>query len=474
MRDAESAQRAQHPGEPGSPDSMKTVDPIDSPAGGRGRLYLLLKRVYSVLPSGLRNAAHPLAKLYGLLNGLRPEVWIVTGEEKGSHLPLSACLYTTTSEHRNYLLELIFGTSFRQRYLGRAWLWNVFRKFPKEARGCSMVFAEVHKSHLKLIGPGGGVVIPVWVSGEVDLPLPEQVMGSKSVRSDLRRIRNNAFECEITRDPKRFDDFYQNMYLPYIRGRHGESALLITREALKAQFDQGDLILVKHRGEFIAGQVITYDGTFPSLRVLAVRDGNQHLVRLGAIGASYVFALQHLEAKGYRKVSFGRSRAFLRDGVLRFKRKWSQAIVSGSAEKFLMKVVTDTAGTRAFLQSNPFISEHLGELRGNIFLAGDRPLTEQTLEEIDKDYSHTGLSKLIIWSLCQDDGSIMPVSAPRLRRYELLPEVDQADLKRRLGCIGTGSALDVTKRSMDFAAEDTASTRQITSGVTRADEIRRT
>jgi len=57
-----------------------------------------------------------------------------------------------------------------------------------------------------------------------------------------------------------------------------------------------------------------------------VRGGNREYVQAGAVAALYEFALRHAEEKGCRKVKFYRSRAFLQDGALRFKRTLSQEL----------------------------------------------------------------------------------------------------------------------------------------------------
>ena len=177
---------------------MNNMGQGDNTARGASRLYLFAKTLYDALPRRVRILVRPMTSRYELLRGLRPEVWMVAGEEKGSHLPLSICLYATTNEYRSYLLELIFGSSFHARYLGRTWLWNVFKTIPKAAAGCSMVFAEVDQSHLKLLGARGGIVIPAWVSGEVNLPRESKVMRAKNLQYVLRKIRQHGLEFEIS------------------------------------------------------------------------------------------------------------------------------------------------------------------------------------------------------------------------------------------------------------------------------------
>ncbi len=436
---------------------MNNMNQRDNTPRGASPLYVFAKTLYYALPRRVRILARPMASRYELLRGLRPEVWMVAGKEKGSHLPLSICLYATTKEYRSYLLELIFGSSFHARYLGRTWLWKVFKTIPKAAAGCSMVFAEVDQSHLKVLGARGGIVIPAWVSGEVNLPRGPKVMRSKSLQFVLRKIRRHGLEFEISRDPQRFADFYHNMYLPTIKGAHGDSAFFVTKQDMKAELDNGELLLVKKQGEYISGQLIAYDGAGPFLRWLGVRDGNQDYLHEGAVAASYEFSLRRAEEKGYKKLSLGRSRAFLQDGVLRFKRKLPQTIVGTSSRKFLVQALSDTNSTRAFLQNTPFIFERFGELHGAVFVDSDTPPTPQALREIHKQYFHAGLSKLVVYCLSprgtSSQNGIEPevspdraldTSSPLKRPHHVhLSSADGRELIKGLGCIGIGMAITI-------------------------------
>ena len=422
----------------------------------RRRLYRFAKTLYRAIPRPLRALAYPIAAKSVLIRRLRPEVWIIAGEEQVSHLPLSVCLYAATNENRIYLQNLIFGSSFRARYIGRIWLWNAFTGLPEAAKGCSIVIADVHDRHLKLMGARAGIIIPAWVRGYVDLPRSPAVIRRDSVKDIQRRIRREGLEFEVTRDLQSFDYFYQNMHVPYLKGRYGDSAVVSSREEIKAQFDNGELILVKKKGEYISGAIVSYQGELASFPYLGVLDGRWEFVAGGAISASYEFVLQHLETTSCRKANFGQSRAFLNDGVLRFKKKYGYEIVNSTIHKFLTKVVSDTNATRAFLRNNPFIVERSGKFYGVVFLDGEVPPTPQTLQEINKQHSHAGLLKILVCSFSPDattksevpkplpdlnpDGSSRPPGQPH---YEYLSQAEWMSLIGELGAIGIDNVIAI-------------------------------
>ena len=360
--------------------------------------------------------SRPLAG-FRWLRAIRLEVWRVEGEERNSGLPLTI-LYAVGGEYqnKNYVLQLIFGESYRQRRLGRYWLSNVAKAIP--ASGCSLIVAEVCQSHLKFAGLSHWFLIPTWVFGEVDLP--RDAKATEKVSGDLRRIRRHALRCEVTRDPKQFDDFYYNMYVPYISRTFGDCADVSPYKRMRAQFRYCDLLLVKNQEQSIAGQLVMNFKAGTCLGNMGIRDGNREYVKDGAGCALYHFGLQYLQDKGCKTAWLGWSRPFLRDGVLQFKKKWSQRIVDSNDNGFALGVAAYTPAVKAFLLNNPFIFKRRGQFHAAVFVDGDRPLSSADIEQVDKDYFHDGLSCLYIYVIRPDNVAMpSPIPPSLVQRIEM-------------------------------------------------------
>lgn len=429
-----------------------------------GSLFSLAKNIYRFLPQRLRDIISPIAYLsYNLLNSMRPEVWSVTGELRECQLPISICLLTRTVWFRSYIGDLIFGSSASFRYLGRTWIWNT-KKLPKGTESASLVFGEPDPRFTKLLRFERGVSIPSWILGEASLPRGPKELTSKSTRDTRRRIRQYSLEFEITHDQERFDDFYDNMYVPYIKARHGNSGYITLRKETQAFFDKGELLLVKKGDEYISGQLITYEGLCACLQKLGVRDGNWEHVRNGALVASYEFTLRRAEEKGCRKVKFYRSRAFLTDGVLQIKKKMSQRIVSVERQMYMLRIRRDSKAARSLLVSTPFIFDLLGKLHGAVFVQDEIPLTVKTLREIRKQYYHPGLADLIVFQfspylMVDEDGFVptlltdLPIMIPTEPadsfEYKQLPRAEWMKLMQGLGSAGIEKAVAIYPRDKD-------------------------
>lgn len=352
--------------------------------------------LYQRIPFCFRWVFSPLVFCSRLFRQIRPDVWILSGEEQSSRIPL-AVLCSAHNWGRSYLAGLIFGASFQEEYLGRAWLWNVSKMSKKTDRSCSLMLVQVSESLSRLLGKDNWFYIPGWVVGEVDIPPAPVVMNSESVKSDLRRIRKNELQFEVTREIQCFDDFYYHMYVPYITGSHGSSAYVMPYKVMRKRFRNCDLLLVEKQDQQIAGILIEYSKRGARLWSLGVLDGDPKYLKDGVVGALFHFSLLYLEGKGFSKVGFGLSKAFLRDGVLKYKRKWAQKIVGVSRDGFALKILSQTAAARSFLRHNPFMFKNCGSIHAAVFLDEETLVTPQELERIKIEYSHPGLSRLFVY-----------------------------------------------------------------------------
>lgn len=291
--------------------------------------------------------------------------WLLEGEEKATGLPLSICV-AAQLESKNYLAGLAF-RRHRERALGFAWRGKMLREV-LSARANHMI--TVFDGEAARRRPAC-FEVPSWVYGEIVL---EQAMArmreSRNIGRDLERLRRQGLTCEWTRDAGALADFYWRMYLPYGRSRFGEGAVLVSWPAFLQAIPRAELMLVKRDGQAIAGGVLVRDGTEIISWVLGVRDGDPALVRTGVLSALYCFKIPELRTRGHERVQIGSTRAFLSDGVLRFKRKWGARLIRASAEHLQLTVRRLTPGACAFLQHNPFIYRRSGELRAAVWAGG--------------------------------------------------------------------------------------------------------
>jgi len=381
------------------------------------------KEFYHKTPSIFRPLIFPARLIYSFIFHLRVDEWILTGEESSSRQQL-AIMYSGTKEKKNYFANLAFNNLNLENHVGRRWLWQVSTKSERIHSGCSLIINEVPAGLRILFKKKECFYIPEWIINGVDIPdnihalvdykscKSDILVDNDSLKSDLRRITKNGLYFEIANKFSQYQDFYNNMFVPYLTKIHGNMALIPSYEWMKTKFKHCDLLLIKKDGKQIAGVLLNYRKKRARLWALGVKDGNLDYLKQGATGASYYFSFCYLREKGYKTVSLGGSRAFLKDGVFRYKKKWGAKIIIATKSGFLLKVMSITGGVKGFLTNNPFVYIDKIGLIGAIFLNTDQLLRENAVETTCKSYSCEGISKWIIYRFTEDNHLIKHTSIP--------------------------------------------------------------
>lgn len=357
-------------------------------------------------------------RTYTLFNILKPNVWIITGDEISSGQKL-VIIYAGREKDKNFIVKLAFDGTFEENYIGKAWLWKLQKIAMKDNYDCSLMIVETPCLFRTFWGEKKCFYVPSWVSGAIDISVNNPTLFKQrntSLKSDLNKIKRNNLRFEVTKDLSQLRNFYCNMYKPHINKSHGNRAVEMSYEHVKSQFtghgSLNDLLLIKQGDEDRAGVVLSYHRDRARLWFLGVKDGDLNYVRDGAIGALFYFSIQYLAEKGITKIDFGASRSFLKDGVLRFKRKWNQIISRERKMLFLFKPLSITGGAKAFFLNNPFIYEDKTGLNGAIFLTNDQSLSGRDFAKIYKDHYIPGLSKLVIYRFGSDNFEVNNIIHP--------------------------------------------------------------
>lgn len=361
------------------------------------------KKIYHKIPTSLRWFFWPVKLVSRLKDISKLDLWILNGEEITSHQELSIA-YAGTEVNRNYLIKLAYDNSFNEKYLGRVWLWKIFNVVREKSPNCSLMVIGANKLLWRWFRKRTYFNVPFWVSSLADTSGDTSLLwGGKDVKNAIRKVRNNKLSFEITQDPSRFDDFYYEMYRPYAMATYGNQAIIYPYDHSKKEFKNGELLLIKKENQYIAGTILVYKKMQASGRLVGVKDGNFDYVKEGAIDAIYYFVVRRFKEKGYKKIDLGLSRPFLKDGVLRYKRKWGGRQISCSSRvdgAYYVEPLVNTPGLRVFLINNPFI--FIGDINKKrineaIFVDSGHSFSGEELEQIYNKYYFDGMSNLYIY-----------------------------------------------------------------------------
>ncbi len=340
-----------------------------------------------------------------LLDLIKPNVWILDGDEKSTNKPLKI-LYIGTKRDKSYMTRTVFNSTCNEVYLGEKFFWHVYYLLNRNKYKCSLAIIEGTFIDRRLYRSMKDFFVPFWVDSTTDLPL---AFTNRSAKTALKRIRKNELEYIVTRDAEMLNDFYYNMHRPMIRNRHQAAAYEETYDDImkRAKKDCSELLLIKKQNVFISGVVLDRCEKIPLLWKNGIRDTKYW--EDGAISATYIFAADYLWEKGYEKVSFGLVRSFLNDGLLQYKKKWDITLKSSVRRGYILKPLIVSEAVKGFFENNPFIYREKNKLYGAVFIHEGEECSEAEYKVFQKKYYFNGLSEFNVFSI-KENGTIQRIN----------------------------------------------------------------
>lgn len=349
----------------------------------------------------MKRLIYPFTKIPKLMNRLSRKLKInvhILSEKDSRGNPFSI-MYVGYEGNKNYLANVIFGDNYKTIETSNIWVWNLGRKINSKWKLCNLLILEDNENVRRFIDTKEMFALPVWIGWKTDISdeISAIVKRDKSLQSDIRRIRKNKLTFEVTNDETDFEEFYQKMYIPYITSVHGDQASLTTYDDMKNHFAECDLIIVEKDKEKMGGMLIRYENEMPRLWSIGVTNARVDYLKAGVIGALYYFSVIHLKGQGHDTVHYGATRAFLNDGVLRYKKKWGVQIANPPNKVFLIRIESVSPKLKAFFLNNPFIHLKEGTLQGAVFIDSTEPPSDTEIQRFGKDYFLKGLSGLNLY-----------------------------------------------------------------------------
>jgi hypothetical protein len=343
-----------------------------------------------------------LNRLREKLRKFRLNVWLLEGKEKHSGSEL-AILYAGHLLNKNYIAHLAFGDDYHESHLGKAWIWSV-ASIARSNPVVVLVVTETEENYFKRFGRRDDFYIPCWIDGVIEFSrFNTQMQHSENIKSDLRKIRKQNYQYEITSELDKFELFYHTMYRPYILKAHGNRAALMSYEAMINKAGITKLLLIKQGDEYVAGENLLFEEGRVRAWSLGVKDGDYKYVKDGVLGALYYYKIQYLSGLGYDRFHSGACRSFLKDGVLQYKKKWGLRLTQARPGGFWIRTSGKSDGAKAFIQNNPFIHIKDGALHGLVFWGGDAEVSQVLVDHIRKAYDIPGLQELSLGHMGEED-----------------------------------------------------------------------
>ena len=207
-------------------------------------------------------------------------------------------------------------------------VWSLQRHLDQWQAAADLTLVGIDRISARLFLARNYLAMPPLVSYWAAVPesLPAYLRQRSSVASDFRRVKKRDYASHLSTAAGDLDLFYEHYFKPYILGRHAKNARLTPRWMLRLVFRSGAIQWLTLNGERVAADLVTKQGRDYHLVVTGIRDGRQDLLRQGALAALYVHSLDHARQFGCTRILLGSSRAFLHDGLTRYKGKWMDGL----------------------------------------------------------------------------------------------------------------------------------------------------
>jgi hypothetical protein len=328
-------------------------------------------------------------------NVLRPAVTILQGTEKKTGEKIRICYAGFLSPGlRLGFPSQVLSDIDKETYLGRQWLWRIRSVAAKN--DCSFLLAESPAANTGIVSRLIGKIrqpffIPFYVKTHVRIDdLNGLLHRNEHLENDLRHLRIEGFQPEISHAPKEYRIFLEEYYQAYGKSNYGSCAMNFNYDFLchksKMAEEYWELIKVMADGEWLAGLLLRKsDGCADAMEV-GVKHGDRSLVKRGTLAAAYWFFVQRAKELGYSEVSFMFSPPFPGNGVLQFKSKYRPKLTAAPSPDYglLFLALNNNALTRGILLDQPFFEITQNGLGVTAF-AGSKVQVKEVEKAVRKD-----------------------------------------------------------------------------------------
>jgi hypothetical protein len=300
-----------------------------------------------------------------------------------------------------------FTTKPQHERLGEYPVWRLPTVLQQLGETADLTLAYVDRLAARLFFRHGYLTIPGTVDcwSPVAQALSTMAQPNRSLKEDLRVVRRERLQPEVSHTTADCDMFSQTMHAPFVRLRHGEVAIVHSLTSLRRMVRCGGIVWAQRGGERIAGCVVRQQGDTLRMIALGTANGEQKWVHCGAITALYRFCIQYAHEQGCMQINFGAAMPILHDGLLRYKCKWGGQVapVPHDTHRHLLWWAQPDGPLLDFLAHTPLIFQSHGRLAGLTARSTRGPDTAAELLGLQRSLAIPGLQQLVVMSASSQD-----------------------------------------------------------------------
>ena len=303
-----------------------------------------------------RQAAHAAHEVWSVL---RLETWVIRGVDRSTGSPLCFS-FSGSAPLKEYQANIALAPGYEEHSLGRPFVFLIAALARRRFPDCALSIVEVDDRHRRIARfLKTGLKNPVWMPLHLDIRTSlASSLKKRWFRDVFKSASENRLSFDVKRDDASFDDFYHNMYVPFVQERHGKTAVVSDYAGLKDGFRRGELVMIRRDGAYVAGAVVNFGHRQPRMMEMGIRGDSAGPLKEGIAEAVYLMTFARALERGGCNLMIGTSRGFLKDGPLNHKFHMGAVFGDRHYQKggFLHFRVNElTAGVKSFFLHNPLI-----------------------------------------------------------------------------------------------------------------------
>jgi hypothetical protein len=342
-----------------------------------------------------------LANKESIRSLLRPffDVYEFQGQNQAGTLTAS---YIGTNTSLRFLRKKLFEGDSTKTKVGQIPIWQIHKL--AHLPDCDVVIIEAGKQLVNRLPWEKAMVLPSYVHMQVDIRGPwadVRKRFGKGALDDLRLTRKYGYTYRVTHSWQDFDQFYDEMYVPTMKDRHGEYNSPMSKSVAFAYFSRGILLLLEKHGKSIAGGISCPQQKMLKYVLMGILNADARLIKEGAIGALTNLSMQWANREGFETFNFLVTEPYLNSGIFQWKRKWGSRVTIPVSDnkRIWIKIRRHTSAVAQFLKENPAIIVDTDDaLHGLIITDNPTDVRAEDKEEWQKKYATPGLNSLLIRS----------------------------------------------------------------------------
>lgn len=356
-------------------------------------------RLYEHVPVGLDHAVKKSVQWLLPLTALRVPVAILRGPTRHAE-QWGTVVMAGDRPWVDYLPHRFFTCVPQREVVGAVPVWALPSFLKRLAVDADLTVARVDRVSARLFFENDYLVVPESIGCRLMLPvdLDKLAHASTSVKEDVRTLRRERLTAEVSHREADCEAFYSSMYLPFIKKRHGEFAVIHSLHQLRRAFRRGGIIWVRRGDQRLAGGLFEQRGDVLRWVALGTAEGNLTLMKQGVLAALYIFEIKCAEERRCASIDFGGTPPILNDGLLRFKRKWGVQLADKHQTSFdyLVRWERPNEQVLRFLADTPLIIRNRSSFVGLTALTPNGVTTPDQVSTIHRSLWMPGLHKLAI------------------------------------------------------------------------------